>query len=101
MTEHGEDNPQSSEEVGNQVDKQRAQMIRTEETLQKVQNMTPKSIYTKNHNQELEGSRLAFSRSSSLFHCPEEMISKGELLDFQGSLPPNSRMKPPDMQEGK
>lgn len=44
---------------------------------------------------------MAFSRSSSLFNGPEEMIGHGELLDFQGSLPPSSRMEHPDVQEGE
>lgn len=48
----------------------------------------------------LRGVAFGFSRSSSLFPGPEEMINKGELLYFQGSLPPNSRTEHPDVQEG-
>lgn len=45
MTGDGEDNAQSSEEVGNHIGKQRVQMIWTEETLKIIQNKTPKSTH--------------------------------------------------------
>lgn len=41
------DNPQSSEEVGNQAGKQRVQMIWTEETLKIIQDKTPKNTHMK------------------------------------------------------
>lgn len=47
MTGDRKDNPQSSEEVGNCVCKQRGQMILPDETLKKTQNKSSKSSYTK------------------------------------------------------